>query len=151
MANGKQIAVNRKAFFDYEVLERLEVGLVLTGTEIKSIRAGRVDLRGSYARPQNGELWLHGMHISPYDHTAMGNHEPKRSRKLLIHRDQLSDMTGKVSQRGLALVPLRLYVKKHWAKAELGLVRGKKKYDKRRAIIDRDRDREARRAIRHAE
>ena len=150
MAHDKQVAVNRKAFFDYEVLERIEAGLVLTGTEIKSVRAGRVDLRGSYARLEDGELWLHGLHISAYDHTGMGNHDPKRPRKLLMHREQIVNISGKVSQKGLALVPLRLYVKKHWAKAELGLVRGKRQYDKRRAIMDRERDREAQRAVRHA-
>ena len=149
MARRRDIAVNRQAFFNYEVLERFEAGLQLTGTEIKSIRAARVDLRGAHARLENNELWLHGMHVALYDPAGQRNHDPKRPRKLLMRRSEISEIGGKISQRGLTLVPLRLYVKNHWAKIELGLGRGKRQYDKRKAIIERDKDREARRALRH--
>ena len=150
MSPAKYFSVNRQAFFNYEILERYEAGLELTGTEIKSLRAGKVDLRGSYARVHNNELWLYGMHVALYDPGGVHNHDPKRPRKLLLHRNEIIEVASKISQRGLTLVPLRIYVKKHWAKVELGLARGKRKYDKRRAIIERDRDREARRAIRQA-
>ena len=146
----KTIAVNRKATFDYEVLERLEAGLALVGTEIKSIRAGQVNLRGAYAQPQNGEFWLVNAHIAPYAQGGIDNHEPTRPRKLLLHKDQVQQMASGLKQKGLTVVPLRLYLKGHWAKVELGLVRGKRQYDKRRTIIERDREREAQRAIRHA-
>ena len=150
MARRRDIAVNRQAFFNYEVLERFEAGLQLTGTEIKSIRAARVDLRGAHARLENNELWLHGMHVALYDPAGQRNHDPKRPRKLLMRRSEIAEIGGKITQRGLTLVPLRLYVKNHWAKIELGLGRGKRQYDKRKAIIERDKDREARRALRHA-
>ena len=146
----KSVTVNRKAFHDYFVLERIEAGLVLTGTEIKSIRAGRVNIRGAYAKPQGGELWLVDAHIAPYDAGGIFNHDPARPRKLLLHKDQAANLMGSVSQKGLSVVPLSLYIKNHVAKVELGLVRGKRQYDKRRVIIDRDRDLEARRALRRA-
>ena len=146
----KPITVNRKAYHDYEVLEHLEAGLVLTGTEIKSIRAGRVNLRGAYAKPQGGELWLVDAHIAAYSAGGVYNHDPTRPRKLLLHRDQLADLEASVAQKGYTVVPLKLYIKNHVAKVELGLARGKRQYDKRRAIIDRDRDREAQRAVRRA-
>ena len=149
MPPHKNIAVNRQAYFNYHVLERYESGLLLTGTEIKSIRDGKADLRGSYAKAQDNELWLFGMHVASYDAGGIYNHDPKRPRKLLLHKDEIRDITGKLSEKGLTLVPLRIYVKKHWAKVELGLARGKRKYDKRRAIMERERDREARRALRH--
>lgn len=146
---GKQLAQNRKAFFDYEILERLEAGIVLTGTEIKSVRAGRIDLRGAYARPNNGELWLYDAHISPYEQAAeMFNHDPTRPRKLLMHREQIDELVGKSAQKGYTLVPLRIYVKRHVAKLELGVARGKRQYDKRRTIIERDVEREAQRDLR---
>ena len=148
MKRRRDIAVNRRAFFNYEVLERYEAGLRLTGTEIKSIRAARVDLRGAHARLEDNELWLHGMHVALYDPAGRSNHDPKRPRKLLMRRSEIAEIAGKISQRGLTLVPLRLYVKNHWAKIELGLARGKRQYDKRKAIIERDKDREARRALR---
>ena len=150
MAPNRQFAINRQAYHDYEILERLESGLVLSGTEIKSIRAGKVDLRGSYARPKDNELWLYGMHVAPYEAGSMYNQDPKRPRKLLLHKDEISQIISQLSQSGLTMVPLRVYVKKHWAKVELGLARGKRKYDKRRAIIERDRDRETQRALRHS-
>ena len=148
MPPAKFMSVNRQAFFNYEILERYEAGLELTGTEIKSIRAGGIDLRGSHARASGNELWLHGVHIALYNPAGRQNHDPKRPRKLLLHRNQINEIAGKISQKGLTLVPLRIYVKNHWAKMELGLARGKRKYDKRKAIIERDKDREARRAIR---
>lgn len=146
----KTITVNRRAHYDYHVLERIEAGLVLKGTEIKSIRRGNVNLREAYAKPQGGELWLFNAHIAPYKEGGISNHDPIRPRKLLLHRDQVADLAASVGQKGLSIVPLSLYIKGHRAKVELGLVRGKRQYDKRRVIIDRDRDREARRAIRRA-
>ncbi len=147
--NGRRsIAVNRRALFNYEILERYEAGLVLTGTEIKSVRAGRVDLADAYARPQGGELWLVNAHISPYDAAGAVNHDPRRSRKLLLHRNQITEVSAAIAQKGLTLVALRLYIKNHVAKVELGLARGKRQYDKRRAIMEREMDMAARQAIR---
>lgn len=144
---NRQIAVNRKALHDYEILERMEAGLVLTGTEIKSIRAGKIDLRDAYARPQDGELWLHGVHIAPYDAASYMNHEPKRARKVLLHRSEIRELAAQTAQKGLTLVPVRMYFKNHFAKVELGLARGKRQYDKRRALIERERERDARQAV----
>ena len=141
------LASNRKAFHDYEVLERYEAGLVLTGTEIKSIRAGRADLRASYARPQDGELWLVNAYIAPYGPASMFNHDPRRPRKLLLHREEIDKLSSAVSEKGLTIVSLRLLIKNHVAKVELALARGKRQYDKRRAIISRELDMEARRAV----
>ncbi len=145
--DNRQVAVNRKALHDYEILERVEAGLVLTGTEIKSIRAGKVDLRDAYARAQNGELWLHGVHIAPYDAASYLNHEPRRPRKILLHRAQINDLSLQAAQKGLTLTPLRMYLKNHYAKVELGLGRGKRQYDKRRTMIERERERDARQAV----
>ncbi len=147
--NGQNpaLASNRKAFHDYEVLERYEAGLVLTGTEIKSIRAGRADLRDSYARPQDGELWLVNAYIAPYGPASMFNHDPRRPRKLLLHREEIDKLSSAVSEKGLTIVALRLLIKNHVAKVELALARGKRQYDKRRAIISRELDMEARRAV----
>ena len=140
-------ATNRRAFFDYEILERHEAGIVLTGTEIKSVRAGKVDLGDGYARVRNGEMWLHNTYIAPYDPASQFNHDPRRLRKLLLHRDEISKLESDVAEKGLTLVALRIYIKGHVAKVELGLARGKRRYDKRQAIINRDMDREARRAV----
>ena len=148
MDRHKTITVNRKAFYDYEVLERVEAGLVLTGTEIKSIRAGQVNIRDAYAWPQDGELWLFKAHIAPYRAGNVHNHDPLRPRKLLLHKDQVADLAANVTQKGLTIAALSLYIKNHVAKVELALVRGKRKYDKRRSIMDREREREARRALR---
>ena len=145
--DNRQVAVNRKALHDYEILERVEAGLVLTGTEIKSIRAGKVDLRDAYARSQNGELWLYGVHIAPYDAASYLNHEPRRPRKILLHRAQMNDLSLQAAQKGLTLTPLRMYLKNHYAKVELGLGRGKRQYDKRRTMIERERERDARQAV----
>ena len=147
MAGDKMVSLNRKALHDYEILERVEAGLVLTGTEIKSIRAGRVDIREAYVRPYGNELWLINAHISPYTAGGIYNHEPTRPRKLLLHREQMANLAAEAAQKGLTIVALKLYIRRHVAKVELGLARGKKLHDKRRAIIDRDRDREARRAL----
>ncbi len=146
----KMITVNRRALYDYHILERIEAGLVLMGTEIKSIRAGRVEIREAYARPQDGELWLVNAHIALYDPGSVYNHDPRRSRKLLLHHQQIDKLTKEIAQKGLTLVPLQLYIKNHVAKVELGLARGKRQYDKRRTIIERDREREAHRAVRQA-
>ena len=147
--NGRSstITVNRRARYDYEILDTVEAGLVLTGTEIKSIRARKVSLSDSYARPLNGEMWLNNLHIDEYAPAHRNNHDPKRPRKLLLRRDQISDLSKQIDQRGLTLVPLRLYVRNHVAKIELALARGKKRYDKRRALIEREREREARDAM----
>ncbi len=145
--NNRQVAINRKALHDYEILDKVEAGLVLTGTEIKSIRAGKVDLRDAYARVQDGELWLHGAHIAPYDSGSYMNHEPKRPRKLLVHRTEISELGAKTAEKGLTLAAIRMYLKNHHAKVELGVARGKRQYDKRRAIIERERERAARQAV----
>ena len=140
-------ASNRRAFFDYEILDRYEAGIVLTGTEIKSVRAGKVDLSDGYARVREGEMWLHNTYIAPYDPASQFNHDPRRLRKLLMHRDEIRKLESEVAEKGLTLVALRIYIKGHVAKVELGLARGKRRYDKRQAIINRDMDREARRAV----
>lgn len=147
-ANNRTVAVNRQARFNYEILESYEAGMALTGTEIKSIRAGRVDLREAYARPQNGELWLLNAHIAQYEAGSIYNHDPRRPRKLLLHREEIRKLSDEVGQKGLTLVALRLYIKNHHAKLELGLARGKRQYDKRRAIRDRELDMAARQAMR---
>lgn len=144
----KVVASNRRAFHDYFIDDRIEAGLVLTGTEIKSIREGRVNLREGYARIANGEAWLHNVHIAPYEHGNRYNHEPMRDRKLLLHRDEIDTLVGKVRQRGYTVVPLQLYLKHGKAKVELGLARGKKQYDKRAAIAERDARREVERHLR---
>ena len=148
MSLGRTIALNRKARFDYEILDTVEAGLVLTGTEIKSVRDHRVSLSDAYAKPENGELWLVNVHIAPYSSGPSNNHEPKRSRKLLLHKDEIRRLSRQVTERGLTIVPLKLYLRRHVAKVELGLAKGRRQYDKRRVIIDRERDREAREAVR---
>ena len=147
---GKTIATNRKARFDYEILDTIEAGMVLTGTEIKSLRAGRANIADAFARPQDGELWLHNAHIAPYPQGGIYNHEPTRPRKLLLHKDQLAYLASEAGEKGLTIVPLRMYLKGHYAKVEVGLAKGKRQYDKRRTLIDRERDQEARRALRQA-
>ena len=136
------IAVNRRARFEYAIEDTFEAGLVLTGTEIKSIRAGKVNLAEAYARIEHGEAWLIGAHIAPYDQGNRNNHEPRRTRKLLLHRTQIAELTGLTQQKGLTLVPLRLYLRGGRAKLELGIARGKKAHDKRRSIAERDMRRE---------
>ena len=147
MVNSKTIAVNRKAYHDYHILESLEAGIVLTGTEIKSIRAGRVNIRDAYARPEDGELWLFNAHIAAYEAGSHYNHEPNRPRKLLLHRRQINQLTGMTTQKGLTLVPLRLYIRRGVAKVELAVARGKRLHDKREAMARRETDREIERAL----
>lgn len=146
-AGGKVIAVNRKAYHDYTILETVEAGLVLTGTEIKSIRDGRVNIRESYVRPEGGELWLTNSHIASYEPGTRYNHDPYRLRKLLLHRGQIARLMGNVSQKGLTLVPLKMYIKNSVAKVEVGLARGKRQYEKRDVIARREADREIRREV----
>ena len=132
------IALNRRARHDYAIEQTLEAGLVLTGTEIKSIRAGRANLAEAYARIEHGEVWLIGAHIAPYEQGNRNNHEPTRTRKLLLHRDQIAELIGRTQAKGFTLVPLRLYLRDGMAKLEIGIARGKKTHDKRRAIAERD-------------
>ena len=144
----KVIAVNRKALHDYHILETVEAGLVLVGTEIKSIRAGRVSLREAFARPENDELWLHAAHIAQYSAAGRFNHEPTRKRKLLLHKGEMRELSAALEEKGLTLVPLRLYLKNGRAKLELALARGKRSHDKREAIAKREADRQMQRAVR---
>lgn len=147
MVESKTVTVNRKAYHDYHILESLEVGIVLTGTEIKSIRAGRVNIRDAYARPEGGELWLLNSHVAAYQAGSYQNHEPNRPRKLLLHRRQIDELAGMVAQKGLTLVPLKLYIKRGNAKLELGVARGKRLHDKRETIARREAVREIERAM----
>ncbi len=147
-SKGKTIATNRKARHDYFIDETCEAGIVLTGTEIKSARAGRVNLRDSYVQVRNGELWLIDTHIAPYKLAGRGSHEPKRPRKLLMQRREINRFQGKVQEKGYTIVPLRFYLKNNkWAKVEIALARGKKLYDKRQAIRKRDAQREMERVL----
>src|SRR5918995_2888698 len=130
-------AVNRRARHDYAIEQTLEAGLVLTGTEIKSIRAGRANLAEAYARIEHGEAWLIGAHSAPYEQGNRNNHEPTRTRKLLLHRDQIAELIGRTQAKGFTLVPLRLYLRDGMAKLEIGIARGKKTHDKRRTIAER--------------
>ena len=143
----KVVATNRKARHDYLIEDVIEAGIALTGSEIKSIRAGQVNLRDSYAALREGELWLINAHISPYKQANRQNHEPRRERKLLLHRREINRLTGKLQEKGLTLIPLRVYLKDSWAKVELGLGRGKKLYDKRQALKERDDRRQMDRAL----
>jgi SsrA-binding protein len=143
----KTISLNRKAYHDYAIQESVEAGIVLTGTEIKSIRAGRVNLRDAYAHPQGGELWLFNAHIARYEGGNRYNHEPTRPRKLLLHRRQIDELADKVMQKGFTIVPLKLYIKNGIAKVELGLAKGKKLYDKRESMVRREAERDMERAL----
>lgn len=145
--NVKVVATNRKAYHDYHIEETHEAGVALTGTEIKSVRVGSVNLRDSYAQVRNGELWLLNVHIAPYEPASRQNADPYRDRKLLMHRGEIMRLMGRVQEKGLALVPLRMYLKRNHAKIEIGLVRGKKLYDKRETIAKRDSAREMERAV----
>ena len=144
----KVITVNRQAYHDYFVERTVEAGIALMGTEIKSIRDGKVNLRGSYAMARNGELWLENAHIAVYEHGNRYNHDPMRNRKLLLHRKEIEQLEARVATKGLTLIPLKLYLKGGRAKVELGLCRGKKLYDKREAIAERDVKREIERVVR---
>ena len=138
----KTVSLNRKAYHDYHIEDSIEAGLVLTGTEIKSIRQGRVNIRDAYARPEGSELWLVNAHIDPYREGGRYNHEPTRPRKLLLHKNETAGLNSEVARKGLTLVPLKLYLKNGRAKVEIGVAKGKKLHDKRRAIIKRETDRE---------
>lgn len=146
--NPGMVADNRRARHDYEIDESVEAGLVLTGSEIKSVRLGRLNLRGSYARVLNDEVFVYDMHISPYEQSGRYfNHEPTRPRKLLLHRREISRLSGLVRQKGMTLVPLKVYFKGRRAKLELGVARGKKLYDKREDIAKRESQRDIERAM----
>jgi SsrA-binding protein len=143
------IAVNTKAYHDYLIRETIEAGLVLTGTEIKSVRAGRVNLREAYAKAENGELWLHNMHIAPYEAgDRWSPQNPVRKRKLLLHRTEIDDLDRQTRSRGLTLVPVRLYITRDRAKIELAVAQGKKMYDKRQAMAEKEAARDIERAVR---
>ena len=132
---------NRKARHDYFIIEAFEAGIILTGTEVKSLRQGNANLQDSYAELRSGEVWLEGMHINPYEHGSIYNHEPRRKRKLLLQKKQIRKLLGGLKEKGLTLVPLSVYFKGPYAKVELALARGKKSYDKREAIAKRESDR----------
>jgi SsrA-binding protein len=142
------VASNRRARHDYEILDTLEAGIVLRGPEVKSLRAGRANLADAYATVRRGEVFLHGLHISPYEPATRENPEPRRERKLLLHRSEIAKLEGRVVERGLTLIPLTLYFKNGRAKVELAVARGKARYDKRQAIREREDRREAERAAR---
>ena len=147
MEKLKPISRNRKAYHDYHIDETYEAGIVLKGTEVKSVRGAKVNLRDSYARVEGGELYLFNMHISPYDPGNRFNHDPRRTRKLLMHKAEIGRLAGKVQEKGYTLIPLKIYLKRGLVKVELGLARGKKLYDKRRAIAERDQRREVERDL----
>lgn len=151
MAEGartdRDIAVNRRARHDFFIEETYEAGLVLTGSEVKSLREGRANLKDSYGRIDRGEAWLFNAHISPYGPASQFGHEPTRTRKLLLHQREIERLAGKVKERGFTLIPLRLYFKKGRVKVDIGLARGKKQFDKRAAIRERELEREADRAM----
>ncbi|MCS7285520.1 MAG: SsrA-binding protein SmpB [Anaerolineae bacterium] len=144
----KVVASNPKAFHDYFIEDRYEAGIVLTGSEIKSVREGRVNLRDSFVLIKDGEAWLMDAHIAPYKQAGRENHDPRRPRKLLLHRYQINRLMGKVREKGYTIVPLQMYIKGRWAKVEIALAKGKKLYDKRRAIAEREAERKIRRALR---
>lgn len=142
----KIVAENRKARHDFFIEDTYEAGMMLTGTEVKALREGRANLKDSYARIKNGEMWVYQIHISPYSHASYENHDPLRQRKLLLHRQEIKRLAGKINESGYTLVPLRLYFKSGRAKLLLGLAKGKRKYDKRESIRRRDEQRDLDRA-----
>jgi SsrA-binding protein len=146
------VAQNRKARHDYEILDTFEAGMVLAGSEVKSLRAGKVQLRDSYARVQDGEVWVYGVHVAPYAYaTGFGLVDPERPRKLLLHRREIAELAERTAQESLTLVPLAIYFKDGRAKIDLALARGRRQYDKRAAIAERDAERETARALRSTE
>lgn len=150
MAKGgvKVVATNRRASHDYELLERFEAGIVLTGTEIKSVRANKVSLQRSFVQPRGDELWLVDAHIAPYEHAGYEQHDPDRARKLLLHRREINSIIDALTMKGLTMVPTKMYLKEGRAKVEVALARGKKKYDKRADLAKRDAKRQVERALR---
>ncbi|HEY4553133.1 MAG TPA: SsrA-binding protein SmpB [Bacillaceae bacterium] len=145
---GKTVAQNKKAYHDYFVEETYEAGIVLQGTEIKSIRAGKINLKDSFARIQQGELFLHNCHISPYEQGNRYNHDPLRTRKLLLHRKEINKLIGESKEQGYSIVPLKMYLKNGYAKVLIGLAKGKKKYDKREDLKQKEAKRDIERAFR---
>jgi SsrA-binding protein len=144
----KPVASNRKARHDYEILDTFEAGMALVGTEVKSLRDGKIVLKDAHARVEDGELWLHGVHVAPYELAdGFGGHEPERRRKLLLHRWEIQELGERTAREGLTVIPLSVYFKEGRAKVELGLARGRKNYDKRHAIAERDAAREAAKAM----
>lgn len=141
--------LNRQAKFNYEILDTSEAGIVLRGHEVKSVRMGQVSLKESFAKVRNGEVWLFNMHIAPYSGGTPANYEPTRTRKLLLNKKEIRSLIGKLQEKGLSLVPLRLYIKKNRVKIELGLGKGKKKYDKRTSIKDKELKRLEKRKLKH--
>ena len=146
-ARIKVVCQNKKARYDYQILEVIEAGMVLLGTEVKSLRQGRANLKDSYARVKDGELFLMQSHISPYSHAYYDNHDPDRARKLLVHKREIKRLQGKTQEKGLTLIPLKIYFKDGKAKVELGLARGKRTYDKRETLKRKTEQRELERAI----
>jgi SsrA-binding protein len=158
MAKGKKrkvapgdVATNRQASHRFELLDKIECGIVLQGTEVKALRSGSAQLKDGYATIRDGEMWLHNVHIPPYGPASRDNHEPERPRKLLLHRREIERLIGRVNERGLTLVPTRIYFSGPRAKVEIALARGKDRFDKREAIKKRDTQREMQRALREAE
>jgi SsrA-binding protein len=149
-AAQKNIAENRKAYHDYHILETFETGVVLLGTEVKSIHEGRVNLRDSYARAENGEVFVYNIHIQPYSHRGYAEHDPLRRRKLLLHAHEIRKLVGKTIEKGMTLVPLRMYFKDRKVKMALGLAKGKQLHDKRETIKQRETERETRAAVKRA-
>jgi len=143
----KVLAENRKAFFDYTILETFQAGISLKGTEVKSIRLGKANLRDSFARVDKGEIWLHNMHVSPYEQGGRYNLNPIRERKLLLNRNELKKLIGRVQEKGLTLVPLKIYLMDNWVKVDLALAKSKKEYEKREKIKKKETDREVARAF----
>lgn len=147
---GKVVAQNKKARHDYTITDTVEAGIVLQGTEIKSIRNGRINLKDGFARVRNGEVFLHNVHISPYEQGNLYNHDPRRMRKLLLHKKQIRKLEGLVQSPGTTLVPLKVYLKDGYAKVLLGVAKGKKQYDKRETLRRRDIDRDIQRTLKNA-
>lgn len=143
------LAQNKKAYHDYNILETIEAGIVLTGTEIKSVRASRINLKDGYAQIRNGEAWLMNVHISEYDQGNRFNHDPLRARKLLLHKKEINKLIGETGQQGITLIPLKVYLKNGFAKVLLGVAKGKHEYDKRETIKRRDQEREIRRTLKN--
>lgn len=147
MSKEKIISNNKKAYYEYNIFDVFQAGIVLTGTEIKSIRAGKVNLKDSFARVEDGEVWIYKMHISPYEMGNRYNHEPERKRKLLLTKQEINKLIGKMKESGYTLVPTKLYLSKGWAKIEIGIAKGKKLHDKRETIAKKTVNREIERAM----
>ncbi|MCC6730773.1 MAG: SsrA-binding protein SmpB [Chthonomonadales bacterium] len=143
----RTVLTNRRARHEYEILDTIDAGIELRGTEVKSIRAGQVDIQDAYARIENGQVWLHNMHVRPYEHGSHWNEEPRRPRRLLLHRREIGQLRVRVEHKGLSLVPLSLFFQRGYAKLEIGLGRGKRLYDRREAIARRDEERQRQRDL----